>query len=136
MPYNRAISIKSRGTMVFRSLLTSIFFGLWIFIPQLTYLDIDVFEYLKFIPWRCPLKFLTGISCPSCGLTRSFLAFFNGNIELAYQYHPLGPTLVVLVAAILTMLSMKDLIQLIGIINPPKSLHEAKTTQLQKNLKI
>lgn len=37
----------------------------------------------------CPIKFLTGISCPGCGMTRAWLAAFSLRFDLALAYHPL-----------------------------------------------
>lgn len=37
----------------------------------------------------CPIKFLTGISCPGCGMTRAILAFLRGDLKQAFYYHPL-----------------------------------------------
>ena len=37
----------------------------------------------------CPIKFVTGISCAGCGMTRAWLALLKGNVQLAYYYHPL-----------------------------------------------
>jgi hypothetical protein len=42
-------------------------------------------------PWRCPLLTLTGIPCPGCGLTRSFVAIARGEWGEAVSYHLLGP---------------------------------------------
>lgn len=36
----------------------------------------------------CPIKFLTGFSCPGCGLTRAWLEVFQGHPLLAMAYHP------------------------------------------------
>ncbi len=41
----------------------------------------------------CPVRRLTGIPCPSCGLTRSFVAIGNGDLGTAFAFHPLGPAL-------------------------------------------
>ncbi len=38
---------------------------------------------------RCPFRFLTGISCPGCGMTRALLALLRGDLAAAYDYHPL-----------------------------------------------
>lgn len=46
-------------------------------------------------PLRCPLLTLTGIPCPGCGLTRSFVAIAQGNWSEAISYHGLGPVLFV-----------------------------------------
>lgn len=41
-------------------------------------------------PFFCPFKALTGIPCPSCGLTRSFLAIAQGNFAQAIDDHLFG----------------------------------------------
>lgn len=49
----------------------------------------------------CPIKFISGISCPGCGMTRAWLAALSGNIRLALAYHPLfwlAPAVVLLLA--------------------------------------
>ncbi len=35
--------------------------------------------------WRNTL----GVPCPGCGLTRAWLAFFEGNLHQAFEFHPL-----------------------------------------------
>lgn len=37
----------------------------------------------------CLFRLLTGICCPACGMTRAWTSFLNGNIEMAFYYHPL-----------------------------------------------
>lgn len=37
----------------------------------------------------CPIKFLTGISCMGCGMTRAFLALLKPDIKGAFSFHPL-----------------------------------------------
>lgn len=37
----------------------------------------------------CPIKFLAGISCAGCGMTRAWIAIIRGNIEDAFYYHPM-----------------------------------------------
>ena len=51
----------------------------------------------------CPIKWLTGISCPGCGMTRSVLALLRLDFSAALQLHPLvfylllaAPTMVIL----------------------------------------
>jgi hypothetical protein len=39
----------------------------------------------------CPVLHLTGIPCPTCGMTRSFMAIARGNLPQAIRYHLLGP---------------------------------------------
>lgn len=42
-------------------------------------------------PILCPFRRLTGLPCPSCGLTRSVVAAAHGRLSTAVRYHPLGP---------------------------------------------
>ncbi len=44
-------------------------------------------------PFFCPLRVLTGIPCPGCGLTRSFIAITQGDLIGALNYHLFGPFL-------------------------------------------
>lgn len=37
----------------------------------------------------CPIKFLTGISCPGCGMTRAILAAIRLQFNEAFYFHPL-----------------------------------------------
>lgn len=37
----------------------------------------------------CPIKFVTGISCPGCGMTRSVIALLRFDFKNAFMYHPL-----------------------------------------------
>lgn len=37
----------------------------------------------------CPIKFLIGISCPGCGMTRACLSALRLDFAAAFSYHPL-----------------------------------------------
>ena len=37
----------------------------------------------------CPIKFLTGISCPGCGMTRALIHALRLDFAAAFFYHPL-----------------------------------------------
>lgn len=37
----------------------------------------------------CVIKYITGISCLGCGMTRAWLAVFKLDFSLAFYYHPL-----------------------------------------------
>jgi hypothetical protein len=41
----------------------------------------------------CPVRHWTGVICPSCGMTRSFMAIARGNWHSAIDYHLFGPLL-------------------------------------------
>jgi hypothetical protein len=39
----------------------------------------------------CPFKMLTGFPCPGCGITKSLVYFYEGDIYKSMSYHVLGP---------------------------------------------
>lgn len=41
----------------------------------------------------CPVRYWTGVICPSCGMTRSFMAIARGDLTSAIDYHLFGPLL-------------------------------------------
>lgn len=43
------------------------------------------------VPVLCTFRRFTGMSCPGCGLTRSFVFLAHGQLSLAFQMNPLGP---------------------------------------------
>jgi hypothetical protein len=45
------------------------------------------------LPPICLFRATTGLSCPSCGLTRSFIALAHLDPETAWHQHRLGPLL-------------------------------------------
>jgi hypothetical protein len=54
-------------------------------------------EHVAFTP--CPIKMVTGIACPSCGVTRSLSSLAHGNFINAAYINPLG-----LVAALILII--------------------------------
>ncbi|MBI5836464.1 MAG: DUF2752 domain-containing protein [Candidatus Eisenbacteria bacterium] len=53
---------------------------------------------LRWIP-ACPLHQWTGMDCPTCGMTRSFVALAHGQLDRSLHFHPLGPVLFALSGA-------------------------------------
>lgn len=47
------------------------------------------------LPPMCPMKFVTGIDCPGCGLTRAFVAIGHGDLAESYHWHRVGLALYV-----------------------------------------
>lgn len=43
----------------------------------------------------CPFKMLTGFPCPGCGITKSLVYFYEGNIWKSLSYHIFGPFVIV-----------------------------------------
>jgi len=58
----------------------------------------------------CPFKMLTGFPCPGCGITKSLVYFYEGDLLKSVYYHILGPfviafcvvTIVVLATELIT----------------------------------
>jgi hypothetical protein len=49
----------------------------------------------------CALRLLTGIPCPTCGMTRSFCAIGRGQWAESFRFNPLGPVFYALVALVM-----------------------------------
>ncbi|WP_338429997.1 DUF2752 domain-containing protein [Synechococcus elongatus] len=47
------------------------------------------------LQWTCPLLALTGLPCPTCGMTRSLAATGRGDWATAVQFHAFGPPLLI-----------------------------------------
>jgi hypothetical protein len=43
------------------------------------------------LPPLCQMKLLTGLDCPGCGLTRSFIALAHGQFVESFRFNPAGP---------------------------------------------
>ena len=51
---------------------------------------------LHIIEVGCPFKFITGISCPGCGMTRAAASLLQLDFSAAFYYHPLFPLVFVM----------------------------------------
>ena len=51
------------------------------------------------VPTLCVWRLTTGISCPGCGMTRSFTFLAHGQVVEAFRMNALGPLLFVVVAS-------------------------------------
>lgn len=51
-----------------------------------------VMAVLLYVKWiGCPIRFITGIPCAGCGMTRAWMAVLRLDFKAAYHYHPLYP---------------------------------------------
>lgn len=48
-----------------------------------------IYLFFSLLHIGCPLKFITGISCPGCGMTRAYYSLLQLDINMAMHYHPL-----------------------------------------------
>ena len=49
-------------------------------------------------PQLCPFAVMTGLPCPGCGLTRSWVALMHGDVGSAFTFNIFGPVFLVLTA--------------------------------------
>jgi hypothetical protein len=45
-------------------------------------------QILSYVPLRCPVNFLFGWHCPTCGLGRATIALLQGDFAKSWAYHP------------------------------------------------
>ena len=55
----------------------------------------------------CQFNQLTGYSCPTCGLTRSFHAFSHMNFQESFRFHLMGPIIYVVLLFVLVKFSIE-----------------------------
>jgi hypothetical protein len=53
----------------------------------------------------CPLKMLTGFPCPGCGITKSLVYFYEGDLQKSLYYHLFGPLVVAFCITTIAVLS-------------------------------
>jgi len=53
----------------------------------------------------CPFKMLTGFPCPGCGITKSLVYFYEGDILKSLYYHILGPLVIAFCVVTIVVLS-------------------------------
>ena len=63
--------------------------------------------FMQLLGITCPIKHLTGISCPGCGMTRACLSALRLDFSAAFAYHPLWVSLP-LVAVLALVLHFKQ----------------------------
>jgi hypothetical protein len=68
------------------------------------------FDPVNYSISECAIKQITGYSCPSCGLTRSFHAGANLNITQAFAFHIIGPLILLGVVILFLKFSIETVI--------------------------
>jgi hypothetical protein len=53
----------------------------------------------------CPFKMLTGFPCPGCGITKSMVCLYGGDIQMSLHHHLFGPFAVLFCAALILVLT-------------------------------
>jgi type IV secretory pathway VirB2 component (pilin) len=55
----------------------------------------------------CPFKMATGLPCPGCGITKSFISIYQGDWLKSLSYHLFGPLAFVLSFIVILVLSIE-----------------------------
>lgn len=55
----------------------------------------------------CPFKMLTGFPCPGCGITKSLVYLYEGDVLKSITFHLFGPLVLVLAIYCLIKLSLE-----------------------------
>ena len=55
----------------------------------------------------CPHKLLTGLPCPGCGITKSLIFFYQGDICKSLSYHIFGPFVIFFSIIVIFVLSFE-----------------------------
>ena len=68
-----------------------------------------LYTAMELIGITCPIKFITGISCAGCGMSRAWISLLHFNIHDAFMYHPLFflPPVVVIVMLLKSKINIK-----------------------------
>ena len=68
-----------------------------------------LYTAMESIGITCPIKFITGISCAGCGMSRAWISLLHFNIHDAFMYHPLFflPPVVVIVMILKSKINIK-----------------------------
>lgn len=68
-----------------------------------------IYVVFHFAGIGCPIKFVTGISCLGCGMTRAWLSLMKLDFAAAFYYHPLYavPPLAILVYLLKSKINIK-----------------------------
>jgi cellulose synthase/poly-beta-1,6-N-acetylglucosamine synthase-like glycosyltransferase len=62
-------------------------------------------NHLETDPSLCPFKMVTGFPCLGCGITKSLVYFYQGDLYKSFYYHVLGPFLVLFCVVTIFVLS-------------------------------
>lgn len=60
-----------------------------------------IYGFFCIIGVGCPIKFLTGISCGGCGMTRAWISVLKFDFLSAFEYHPLFWTIPFIISCFL-----------------------------------
>jgi len=67
----------------------------------------DQHTHLETAQSLCPLKMLSGFPCPGCGITKSLVYFYEGDVYKSLYFNIFGPLVVAFCVATIAVLSVE-----------------------------
>ena len=64
-------------------------------------------DHLETAQSLCPLKMMTGFPCPGCGITKSLVLLYKGDITGSLYYHIFGPITVIFCVTAIVILVLE-----------------------------
>jgi hypothetical protein len=64
-------------------------------------------EEIEIAQSLCPFKMVTGLPCPGCGITKSFVFIYEGNLFKSFHYHLFGPFAFIFSIIVIIVLSIE-----------------------------
>jgi hypothetical protein len=71
----------------------------------------DADNHLETAQSFCPLKMLTGFPCPGCGITKSLVYFYEGDLGRSLTFHLFGPFVILFSFVTIVVLSIELITQ-------------------------
>ncbi len=74
------------------------------------YIYLFDFDHISTEQSLCPIKMATGLPCPGCGITKSIVFFYNGDIQKSLNYHLFGPFLLLFSISTIILMSIEIIV--------------------------
>jgi hypothetical protein len=73
----------------------------------------DTHNHIETEQSLCPFKLLTGLPCPGCGITKSLVFIYKGDLEKSFYYHLFGPfvflfCIIAIIVLVTELINQKD----------------------------
>ncbi|MDO5574339.1 MAG: DUF2752 domain-containing protein [bacterium] len=76
----------SQPKRILKQFISDLKSAIWVIIGLVIYWTVSSICFGEF----CPMKILTGIPCPGCGMTRAVVLMFTGHFAESFEMHPMA----------------------------------------------